>query len=198
MTDLVFIASQVGDRVAREFPGIESEDVAQEVIARIFENHNFPEAFDPDYLYMAMYKEGKAYALKERYDYILSTSQYLYRPDEVRALLEEVYFQPSSQDVPTAKDDRVSADISSGTVFASLLDIQEAWKKIPRNHSDILLRKYADGEAIEDTKAVTRAIDALTRAMNIHINRSGDEHVGPGSRRAMSNAESQFATRNQG
>jgi hypothetical protein len=195
--EVMELAAKVGKRVAREYPGIEADDIASEALRQLVDKAESLNCDDEPYIYKVLYNDGVRYAAKERYDYMISTSKYVYQPKEVRALLEEAYWVPSMWDVPSAKDDWMTATVSGATVGVSLIDIQEAWKNLKPDHADTLLRKFRDDLEVADRKSVTRAVDALTRFMNYRANRPTD-HEGPGAREAMSNAAAQFVTASEG
>ncbi|QFG25468.1 sigma-70 family RNA polymerase sigma factor [Actinomadura sp. WMMB 499] len=193
--ELVQMAKRAGYRVAREYPGIEAEDIAYEALTRLYERAERLKAATADYLYRVLEGEGVKYAAKERYDYILFSSQYVYTPREVRAVLEHVYYDPTARDVPTQKDDWLSAEIGKGTVGISLVDVDVAMEKIKPEYRKVLERRFLHGDTVTDTKAVTRAVDSLTQVVNRLVYRKGLSDDGPGSRTAMSNAKAQYVTR---
>lgn len=193
--EVVQMANRAGRRVAREYPGIEAEDIAEEALTRLYERAERLRSATADHLYSVLEGEGVKYAAKERYDFILYSSQYVYTPKEVRAILEHAYYDPTARDVPTEKDDWLSADIGKGTVGVSLMDIDVAMDRIKPRERKLLKRRFYLGEEITDTKAVTRAVDSLTRVVNRLVYQKGFSDDGPGSRRAMSNGKSQYVTR---
>ena len=190
---VVGLANLVGARVAREYPGITAEDITQEAITALYEKSDRLTNFEQDYLYTVMYEAGNTYAARERYDYLVNTASYLYTPKEVKAVLEEAYFDPSFWEVPTHKDDYLAAGISGQTDVVCLSDMQNGFDRLSGHHTDTLVRKYRDGGEVH-RETLARAVDALTRAMNVHVNRTEDTE-GPGVRKALSNAQAQHQTR---
>jgi DNA-directed RNA polymerase specialized sigma24 family protein len=188
------LADRVGRRVANEFPGLEAEDIASEALVRLAERAEKLPTDDEGYVYRVLYREAVRYAAKERYDHMMGTATFVYTPREVRALLQEAYFDPAAWDVPTAKDDYLTATVTKDTLGVSLMDLHEAWKKLKASYREILLRRFRDDEEVKDTKAVTRAVEALTWNINRRVNRSGYAHEGPGTRQVMSNAEARYVT----
>ena len=192
--ELIQMADQVARKVAQEYPGIEAEDIASEALTRLYESAERLCHANKDHLYKVLEGEGVSYAAKERYDYILFSSQYVYTPREIKAILKHVYYDESARDVPTQRDDWLSADIGPGVVGISIFDVDEAMDRIKPEHRKLLERRYRDGEDIKDRKAVARAIDHLTRAINRRMYRKGYSEEGPGSRKAVSNREARHVT----
>ncbi|WP_170026629.1 hypothetical protein [Actinomadura oligospora] len=191
------MASRVGRDVARQYPGIEAEDIASEAVTRFLEKAKRIGDAEAAYVYRVLERDAAAYAAKLRYDYVISTSQYVYTPREVRALLAEVYFDASAWDVPTGKDDWLSAEIEGRSIGISLMDLRVGMDRIKPEYRSILERRFYHGDDSMHRKDVTRAIDALTRAVNRIAARIGRSDEGPGSRTVISNAKAQHITENQ-
>src|SRR5689334_22674890 len=104
--EVLEIAATVGRRTAREIPGLEAEDITAEAVTRLVAKADKLGDPEPGYIYRVLERDAHQYASKERYDYLIGTSEYLYRPREVTALLKEAYWDPTMWDVPSAKDDR--------------------------------------------------------------------------------------------
>lgn len=190
--ELADLASRAGREVARKYPSIQAEDIASEALVRVYGRAARLSAYKPRYLYEVLRREGLRYAAQERYRYIVGTSQYIYTPREVRALLEHYYYDPSMWEVPTGRDDWLSAEIDGQSIGVSLMDIQVALEKLRPDEQAIIEERYHRGgvNTSSKRKRLERAIDALTRALNRKVNASAD-HEGPGSRRAASNYEAQ-------
>ena len=190
------LARKVGRRVAAEYPGVDAEDIASEAVTRLMAKAHRIEDPTAGYVYRVLERDARAYAASVRYDYIVSTSQYVYTPREIKALLAEVYYNPGCWDVPSAHDDLLSGEIDIRTVGVSLMDIRAAMEQISPEHREALDRRFGAGEDVHRQR-VTRAVEALTRVINRHAARvsSGRNHEGPGSRKAMSNSEAQYVTR---
>lgn len=194
--DVMELARKVGVRVARDFPGTEADDITAAALTELAAKAKSLRTDDPGYIYKVLEGDAIQYATKERYDYMLLTAQYIYTPREVRALLTEAFFDPTMWDTPSAKDDRLSAAVSGRTIVASLLDIKDALAKVPARHREAILTYFRDGEQTANRMQVTRAVDSLTRFMNRALNLPIKDGEGPGTRRAMSNAEGQAAATN--
>jgi DNA-directed RNA polymerase specialized sigma24 family protein len=191
------MATRVGRQIAHGYSGIDAEDITGAILVHIAEKAPKMKSDDEDYVYRAMRMAGLRYAARERYAYIINSSQYIYTPSEVRALLKEAYFVEEMWQAPVGFDDRLSATVSRETVMVSLLDIQSAMDKLPPRHRDVIESTYGLNEEPANKMQVTRAIEDLTRHLNRHVNLPRSEHEGPGSRTSLSNAQAQYLTRNQ-
>lgn len=194
--EVIQMASKVGRRVARRFPGVEADDIASAALTELVRTKDQIKEPTEGNVYKILEKFGIRYADKERYDYIVNSSQYVYTPREVRALLKEAYFVEEMWNTPSGRDDRLSATIEQDVVVVSLLDVEEALGQTSGRYRDVVTRAFYMGEEV-DSKELTRAVDDVTKHLNRHINRSKYGHEGPGARRAITNAHSQYLTRNQ-
>lgn len=192
--EVVAIANKVGRRVAGEYPGIDADDIASAALLELARKAASLKSGDEAYVYKVIYNDAIRYAAKKRYDEMLATATFIYRPKEVRALLSEAYFDPTMWDVPTAKDDYLLATISQETIGISLIDLQEAWGRLKAAYRDVLIRRFREEDKSVPAMQVTRAIEALTRYMNSKSNRVYTDHGGPGGRQAMSNSRAQYVT----
>src|SRR5438445_10421584 len=105
----VEMAESIGRSVAREYPGLDAEDLSSEALVVLMEKSNLLVGKEAGYVHTVLLEAATSYAAKERYEYMLGTSSYVYRPVEVRAILQEVYWNPAEWDVPSSKADLLSA-----------------------------------------------------------------------------------------
>ncbi|MFC9974326.1 hypothetical protein ACFVH6_25825 [Spirillospora sp. NPDC127200] len=165
------MAAKVGRRIARDYPGVEADDIASAALLALAERVDIlPADHGAGYVYKLLEKAGRTHAAQERYERVIGTSQYIYTPQEVRALLQEAYYDPSAWDTPSRKDDWLSAEISEGTVGISLMDIKSAMDRISPQQREVLNARFGRGEEISERYKVARAIDALTRCLNYITN----------------------------
>ncbi|MEU5878207.1 hypothetical protein [Spirillospora sp. NPDC047279] len=190
---LIELANRVGRDVARQYPGLEAEDLASEALTRFQEK--LPRMSDDvgvSYVYRVLERDAARYAAAVRYDYVISTSQYVYTPREVRALLKELYFDPAAWDVPTGKDDWLSAEISGRAIGISLMDLRVGMDRIKPEYRSILERRFFHEDDSMHRKDVTRAVDALTRVVNRIAAKTGKAADGLGTRDVMTNSKAMF------
>lgn len=190
------MARRVGRRVAAEYPGIDPEDISSEAVTRLAGKAHRLKDPSPDYVYRVLERDAVKYASEVRYDYVINTSQYIYTPREVRALLAHAYFNPECWDVPHGRDDRLSAEIDARSLGISLMDLKEAMGRIRPEHQQVLETRFGLGEDVHRQR-VQRAVEALTRAVNRLAAKRGRArgHEGPGARKAMLNDTAQYVTR---
>jgi hypothetical protein len=176
--------------MARRWPGIEAEDMAQEAVTALVERPEILEDF-PENIGLVTAFMGRVagkYASRERYDFTVRSARYLYTPAEIRGLLEHAYWDQSLREtsVPTGPDDRTSLVVWENVCIA-LWDIDAALESLnPMDRIRLTLR-FRDGVGYPNDaarKAVDRAIDTLTQRVNERINRPPVDHEGPGSRKA--------------
>jgi hypothetical protein len=191
-------AKRIGWQISKNYPGVEAEDITGEILEHLVSVAGRLTSTEDDYLDRVMRRAGASYAAKERYEYIVRTSQYVYTPREVRALLRDAYYIPEMWKVPTAKDEHLSAAVSGDTVIVSLLDVEIALTKVTARQREVIHRAFYFRNELSDAerKQLQRAIDAVTKQLNLHINRDDDSDV-PGSRKVITNANARYVTENQ-
>lgn len=163
----VDILGRAAATVARRWPGIDREDIYQEMWAGILPNfEQMPR--DDDYLFKAACNAGNKYAAGERDYYSRQSAQWVYTPGEVRGLFKEAFFDPTCWEaVPT---EATSESVRSGGVVVALWDLQRVWLALSDAQRDVIALCYRDTpwERHDDAtrKRLQRAIDAATRLLN--------------------------------
>lgn len=194
--ELTALARAVGRRVARKWPGSDPEDLAQEGLLRLYEKADMLAGKDTKYFYRVMERAAMSYASKQRYMELVETSQYVYTPGEVRAMLEGPYFDAEAWDVPQQKDDPARDWIEAGTEGVSLMDMRTAFDRLSHSDQQVLNTRYfTNGGKVGDEteqKAVQRAVDRLTIRMN--WGKSQESSEGFEGRRSISNETAQNIT----
>lgn len=193
------IADSVAKKVAFEYPGIDADDIRQEILLHVAEKKTTYESTD--------YADGQlrrnfrniaiSYAGRERYAYIYHSAEYVYTSSEVRQLFERAFFQPEMWEKAPTKDDDVS--VTAGGVVVALWDLDRAYGLLSTLDSQVIAKRYALGETLTsaETMRLSRAVDKIVRTLNNGVVKRQQEsrtHAGPGSRSAMSNAQAQHAT----
>lgn len=186
------IAFDAAGIAARDYVGIDHDDIAGHIIERVFRARDrFEVHIDNDkWLWAVMYAEGIAYCNKQVRNFMYYSDQYFYTPREVRELLEMAY--------TTDVRDGEYIHISDATV--SLIDLQVAFNKLNFRDRDLISLKLGEGTKLDETdrRAYYRATEHLTAIMNGAIaraTRSRVEHEGPGSRKVLTNAQAINKTR---
>jgi hypothetical protein len=161
------IIKQAAGQLARRWPGIERDDIEQEIWVNLLPDFEKLPA-DPDYIGRCAFKAGQAYASNERYFYTLKTAEWVYTPNEVRGLFKEAYFDPCNWlEMPTKE---TSNSLRAGGVVVALWDLRRAFEALPEQYQEVITRCYRDepGEKRDEaTKSrLRRAIDRATRYLN--------------------------------
>lgn len=184
------IAASVAKRIADEYPGIDADDIQQEILVKALENQSTFEKAD--------YHEGQirknfrqwgiAYAGKERYAFIFHSAQYVYTNAEVRQLFEKAFFRPELWQGVPVKDDGIN--ITAGGVVVALWDLNNAFDALPVADQVVISKRYEMEESLSTAEAMrlSRAVDKVTRSLNNGVIKRQNEakaYDGPGKRQAV-------------
>ncbi|MGW0920411.1 hypothetical protein ACWD3J_15500 [Streptomyces sp. NPDC002755] len=187
------IADAVARKVSFEYPGIEAEDIRQELLLHTVENQKHYEDNDyPDAQMRIRYRQiATSYAGRERYAYIYHSAEYVYTSPEIRALFEKAFFQPEMWEKPPTKDDGIS--VTAGGTVVALWDLDRAYGSLAPLDAEVIEKRYARGDALTSAEhmRVSRAIDRVTRFLNNKVVKRQSEakqHDGPQLRPAYSAA----------
>jgi hypothetical protein len=185
------IAGQVARRVADEYPGIDAEDISQEILLSVLENRSTYEKTDyPEGQIRKNFRQaGMKYAGKERYSFIAHSAEYIYTNAEIRLLFEKAFFQPELWEKAPTKDDAVS--VTAGGVVVALWDLDNAYNALAVDDQIVIAKKYEYDEelSVAERKRLQRAIDKIVRTLNngvIKRQREAKAYIGPGLRQAVS------------
>ncbi|MCB5179533.1 hypothetical protein [Streptomyces antimicrobicus] len=177
------IATAVARRIADEYPGIEAEDIQQQILLHVLEKRSTYESADyPDgQLRNNFRKIGVSYAGRERYAYIYHSAEYVYTSSEIRQLFERAFFQPELWEKAPTKDDSVS--VAAGGIVVALWDLDRAYSSLGPLDAAVIAKRYEWGEALSpaETMRLSRAIDKVTRFLNNNVVRRQNEAKAHGS-----------------
>lgn len=174
---------------------VEPEDVGQGISVALLERPNVlaqVAALEPRQRRQYLFRIGQQVASEERVDYEHFSGQYRYSTDEVRSHLDGGALEGVGEEPQDPVD-----GANAATFSVEDLDIRVAIRRLPEAQQRTLIERFALGRITEDRKAVTRAVDALTRELNRTFRRMAEAHDGPGSRQAVSNATAQVLTKRQ-
>lgn len=185
-------------RFARDWPGIEADDIQQEMALCIVER--FENIKDhPDLRNLALglaSKAATAYCSGERYFYQASSAEWIYTPKEVREVLAEHYFNSLSwHDAPKKRDpdQRLLGD----GISIALMDVQNAMEALPERDQALICATFDAGQPVRgsDKMRLSRAIDKMAKFLNRGISERFDhsDHDGPGSRESLTNTQARHA-----
>jgi DNA-directed RNA polymerase specialized sigma24 family protein len=182
------IAESVAQRVAEEYPGIDAEDIRQEILLHVIEKKTTYESTDyPDGQLRKNFRNvAVSYAGRERYAFIYHSAEYVYTSSEVRQLFERAFFQPEMWETAPTMDDGVS--VASGGVVVALWDLDRAYSALSVLDAAVIAKRYEQGDALSsaETMRLSRAIDKITRSLNNGVVKRQNEaksYSGPGLRR---------------
>ena len=175
------MAQNVGRNVARQWPGVDAQDCAQEALTRLLESPTFLDRHldNTELLKSFMRRVATKYASGERYEYTLRTAQYLYTPREVRGLLEHAYWDDSIREtsVPAGPETKTQMLVWENVCLA-VWDLDAAMERLSPDDYWRLERRFKQGEEFPTDaarKAVDRAVDKLTMHLNERVNRADRE-----------------------
>lgn len=173
--------------IALEWPNVvEEDDIAQDIAVRLLRDSSAADVrdMDPGMRSRVLFRIAQQIASGEQVDFEHYTGQYRYSTDEVRSYLENGAMDPNAE--------RTRFD-------AGRLDVCQALAEASPGDREILARRYASRELLPAAERMlaVRALDRLTLWLNRGFRGRAGEHEGPGSRRAMSNAQAASITANQ-
>lgn len=162
------LAGSVSKRVSDEYPGIDQEDIRQEILLHVvekrttYEEKNYPDG----QLRNNFRKIAVSYAGRERYAFLYHSAEYVYTSPEVRALFENAFFQPEMWEKAPTKDDGQA--VTSGGVVVALWDLDRAYSALAPADAEVIARRYEQGQTLTsaETMRLSRAIDKMTRFLN--------------------------------
>lgn len=164
-------APHVAKRIAYEYPGIDTDDIEQEIYLHLAENISTVRSYNNAALEMAMKTGGKAYADRERMAYTYQSAEWIYTPNEVRALFEEAYFDAGMWENAPQKETGEFM-ITAKNITVSLWDIDTAFEALSVDDQVAIKSRYEYGIPFADDserKRVNRAIDRVTMKINGRI-----------------------------
>lgn len=165
-------------QVGRDWAAVtDAEEVEQEITLALLANNQATVVaeMDPDERRVALRKVGQQFASRARMDFDYFTGNFRYSTREVRSILEDGGMTGERVQTSTER-----LDLDEGL---TLLRSRNA------GYAEAIGRRYLVGEQAADATArkhLTRAVDALTDAMNnVHRNRARAYTEGPGTRPAV-------------
>jgi hypothetical protein len=195
--EVIRLARRAAHKARGNHGPFELEDVQQEALAELARVWDRLPVKTPGYIFRVLEKAAGRWASRERYEAQLSTAQYVYTAQEVRALLHEAYFLPGSWDVPTQEDTPDATWIEPGTLGVSLMDLQAAIGKLNDRYQGLIIAAFLEDVKLSepDRRALNRAIHQITRHLNmILFQNDRDYDSGPGSRETMPNSRAIWLT----
>lgn len=194
---------KIADSLAIQWPGIDREDITQEMTLKVAENWaTVSEHDDRHKIALGLAKKrGVQFCSEERYYYQAQTAEWIYTPREVRALLAEYYYDADAWLAPPTRPQGGRQTVEADGLWVALADIQTALEAVSESDQAAIVAAFDAGEKPTtgaEKMRLSRAIDRVTARLNRSVSDSFDRyaHDGPGSRTAMSNAQARFITGN--
>lgn len=178
------LVAKIAGSVARDFPGVDSDDISQHLFLTILENRaNFKHP-DNAGVTGALWRIAKDYAGQLRAEALHLSPQYAYRPSDIRKILEHTFDRSEWYDTIVPEDAKSLKDSADELDLQS--DIKWGWSQLHITEMQLVFRRYALKEDLEDSerRKLNRAIEKLVDVVNTYPR--------PGfPRRAMTNARAQ-------
>jgi hypothetical protein len=189
------IVTQAARFVAKDYPDIETEDIAQELYIILIQK---PELLDrdDDTLSPFLYGAARIVAKKIRGVHLYLSPQYSYRTSDVRRILETTFDYSEWQGGFSPGDDYSEYDDND---IVMRIDVKWAFELMREDQQQAVLSRYRDGvvpsSATPERRTLDRAVSRLTEILNTYSR--GEDYEGPGNRKVMSNARSQHQISSQ-
>lgn len=155
--------NRIATRTARAWPGFAVEDLEQTIWVELLPKWRSLTG-DDRLMEAAASRVARAHCIKERYDFMMASSEYVYTPAEVRALFKECFFDEGARENLPDHHDTVYA----GGVACGIWDLDATYEKLTDSQRSVIEKRYLFGETLTDAeeKRLSRAIEAATRALN--------------------------------
>lgn len=206
------VAKNVARKVAKEYPGIDPEDVEQAILLEVVRRENTYRhmSYEIPQLYHHLRKYAQKYCNDERMSSYQWSDQYHYTTKEVRALCAEGLFDREAFLDKVYRDADLMANFDE--IMARVADLQRAYSELREQDQNLIYRRYVIGESLSsaDKQACYRAIYHLADTINkgrsyrrggrrpeYYIDADGNLTDYVGGRTAMSNAAAGVLTHSQ-
>lgn len=190
-------ANQAARGLAKDWPGIDRDDIRSEIISTMAGQSASLAKLDDKGLFHAARRVGRGYCGRERYAYTWHSAQYVYTPAEVRALFATAFFEPELWEQLPRPGDGVT--IEADGIVVALWDLSDIYDRLSPDHKVVVAKRYERGEALNEAerRRLSRAIDEVCRRLNRRVPTGGStpvDHDGPGARKAVRNSAAQAMT----
>ena len=168
--DLERTIETVAKTVAKDYPDLEWQDVQQELALFVVQHGKSiklrEDGGNPRWL---LERVAQTYAKKNRTQHLILTSQYAYRPSDVKKILETVFF-PEQAENTHVPEDATSLDQIDSLQISS--DILAAYELLKIDMKEVLFRRYALNQVPSnetyERKKLNKAINELTYRLNTY------------------------------
>ena len=178
-----------------EWPGIDAEDIQQEMGLKVVENwDNLPENGRRKIALGLAYKRGVQYCSQERQFYQAKSAEWIYTPKEVRTILAEYYFDYDAWNVAPKKPEIGAQSLMGDGISVALWDVETGINAVPEQDQASIISAFQMGvkpATDAERKRVDRAVEKVTAYLNRDVSKRFDhsDHDGPGARAALTNTQ---------
>ncbi|MGW5735757.1 MULTISPECIES: hypothetical protein [Streptomyces] len=184
------VAQRVARSTAHKYPGVEAEDLAQDLCVWACERPNTMKKISSrDELDQTLRWQANQFAMAEFDQYLRNSGNWVYTEAAVRRVIEHAMNDDAVWDLMPAKELTRGATVNAGGLSVFLWDLKEAYGKLNDRERDLLELRYMDGVRPKDLSkgdndAIYRAVQDLTSALNRGLYKRSEAHSGPGNRSA--------------
>lgn len=187
--DLARMIDLVAKNVAKDYPDVEWEDLRQDMSMFVVQHGKSiklkEDGGNPRWL---LERVAQTAAKRIRTQHLILTSQYAYRPSDVKKILETAFF-PEQMESTQVPEDAISLDQIDSLQVSS--DVMAAYDLLKPEWKEVLFRRYAlnqiPSNETYERKKLNKAINELTFRLNSYRGAAKNR------RRVMSNAGARAA-----
>lgn len=154
--------------VVRDFPDLELDDLYQSVWEDLLQDESYHYYSKAPWIKMHMYRRTKWIAWQHRKEHLQWSSQYSYRPSDIRQMLRAVFDPQDWQRLFLPGD--ATEENNSATRLDLATDLSWALDNLSSNYRSILESHYGHSLVFDDDSAearmLTRAEVRLTELLN--------------------------------
>lgn len=162
------VVAKIAATVSREYPGIDSDDISQELYLTILTHRTRFKDPDADGVTQALWTVAKRYARQLRTEGLHVSPQYGYLPEDIRRILEHTFCREEWPDTGVPED-AVSRKPASDSLDLQS-DVSWAWEQLTLEEQRIIFEKYAlrDDFTATQRKRLSRAIERMVEILNTY------------------------------
>lgn len=182
--------------ISRSYIKVEEEDVLQEIYIFLWEKEELllSNQCSDKYVRTCIKNVARNYALRQRDMTLRETDTFYYSFDEVRDMLPSFFSGHEDWNTTTVVE-ATGESYDSRDSLAMMCDFALAYDKLNVSHKEILVRKYGMGEELaeaKDRQQASRALKKFVISLNTETDKKAKAYQGPGARKAITNAKSQY------
>ncbi len=195
LTELIPMVESVARTVAREYPGVDHEDLYQDMCLWVLEHGGSLKIEEEKGTRYIIYRAAHILAGQERAEQLRMTAQYNYRPADVRRILETAFGGREEWLQSFVPDDAASIKSTGTDGLDVTIDVRTAIEEMSPEDAEIIMSRYARGLVPDpnsaERKRLNRAVDRLCESINSYTRQRAEKLAitgHPGARRVITNA----------